>query len=127
MGLARGCRQVHIARELSKIHREMPVVIDREEDVCNGTSQSQTVAIYPPVVLSPQTLAYAQGNHFNVSRGTFLWDEPCKGSRHSFLNESGSSLFVTKEQVHEVWMLGKTFGKRICQPGSCGISAYSRT
>ncbi len=67
-----------IARELSKYQANV-CVIEREEDVCDGTSKANSAIIHGRLRRSTRVRSKAK---LNV-RGNVLMDALCKGSRHS--------------------------------------------
>lgn len=83
-----------IARELSKYQLDI-CVIEREEDVCNGTSKANSAIIHGGFDAAPGTLKA----RLNV-RGNFLMDELSKDLDIPF-KRNGSLVVCTKDQDRE--------------------------
>ena len=83
-----------IARELSKYQLDV-CVIEREEDVCNGTSKANSAIIHGGFDAAPGTLKA----RLNV-RGNFLMDELSKELDIPF-KRNGSLVVCTKDQDRE--------------------------
>ena len=80
-----------IARELSK-YQVNACVIEREEDVCNGTSKANSAIIHGGFDATPGTLKAK----LNV-RGNFLMDELARDLDIPF-KRNGSLVVCTKDQ-----------------------------
>lgn len=80
-----------IARELSK-YQVNACVIEREEDVCNGTSKANSAIIHGGFDAAPGTLKA----NLNV-RGNFLMDELARDLDIPF-KRNGSLVVCTKDQ-----------------------------